>query len=407
MRTLLITFFAVSLLFGSGRYLSPLPLPKTKIINLDTFTCDSYCLADMLQNQEFFSFLAHANEKNIEPYKDKYAELVGLFHLQSILPPKLFSIRLVCKKYTAPIADKLARSLLGYFLQTKQNFTIDIQTLENNSSFAHIAPTLKPNQLTLILATFNDKDEITKIDSNQVLYIPSLNNSYLDTSSKNLYFGGIDYGKQLRALLQHNQKRIAIFYLAHSPLSQFLTTLAAKEAHNVQTYAVDKTYANLKTLFQNNSALNNATILLNTPIIKTSLILSQMRLYNINPPQKLSTQINFSPKLFKLTQPKDRDNLFIATITSSIPKKIDAMSALFDRNLFYEWLDYATLAGIDALLEIYGNKQRVFQESFIDNQLQYETKIFRTQAFSFEDLQTPQESREESLQPSLPVGTQE
>ncbi|SMC09906.1 hypothetical protein [Nitratiruptor tergarcus] len=392
MRNLLIFFISITVLWASGRYLSPLPLPKTTFINIDTYKCDSYCLANMLQNEEYFSFLAHANKENIENYKDQYITLTKLFHVQPITT-KHFSIRLVCKKHTTPIANKIMKSLLGYFLQTKQHFNIDLLTMDNNSSFANIPE--DKDTITIVLATFDEKEEVSQIDSNSPLFIPTINKKYINTS-KNFYFGGIDYTEQLEKLLHNNQEKLAIFYLERSPLSQLLTTLATEQSmQSTELYAVDNSYANLKNILKDNEELNSSAVLFNTPLITTSLTLSQMRLYDIVPAKKLSTQINFSPKLFKLTQPKDRSNLFIAAISSSIPKDIDALNALFEQDLFYEWLNYVTLCGIDAFLAEHGEKTRVCKENFLDNQLQLHTTIFVTQPFSFEEKQIPPENMAE------------
>ncbi len=47
-----------------------------------------------------------------------------------------------------------------------------------------------------------------------------------------------------------------------------------------------------------------STIILNTPIVKSSIILSQITAFEVEPAKVLSTQLNYNPLLVKLTQEK-------------------------------------------------------------------------------------------------------
>jgi len=195
-----------------------------------------------------------------------------------------------------------------------------------------------------------------------------------------LFFGGANYPDQAKALLDLGSSKMSVFYLKNSFLSkkiteEFNTTIP------VRLYPVDKSVKNLSYQLRRNRELNATSAVFNTPLIKTSLILSQMRLYDIRPPKKLSTQINYNPKLFHLTQPKDRSGLLIATNFSKPPMEVYANALTFDENLEYEWIGYSSCIGMENLLDI----KKLFEEVFMDNQLQFRTNIKRVKAFGFEE----------------------
>ena len=392
MRNLIITLICSITLLASGKYLSPLPLPTLTIINLDTYKCDSYCLEEFLQNEQYFSFLAHLNGENIEKFKPQYQNLLSLFHLKPLLPTQEIKIELYCHKKTRTICNHVAKAATSYYLSRQATFSIETKIVDNNISFDTIS--YNPEALNILIATYNDSSSLTNLPKNCRFFIPTLHVSTTQ-GGNNLYFGGIDYQKQIKELIQLSSGKLAIFYLKNSTLSQYLTQIAQEESDiPTKLYPVDKAYSNLRNYLKNNYELNASSILLNTPPIKTSLILSQLPLYAIDPKMKLSTQINFTPKLFSLIQPNNRKKLYIAHIQPSPTKTIEAYAALLEEDLFYYWINYATIAGLDSFFAIMQNAPKKLPEEFVGNQLQYNTQISKTTAFSFESVQKAPENRE-------------
>ena len=393
MRSLIVTLFLSVSLLASGRFLSPLPLPTLTIINLDTYECDSSCLEKFLQNEQYFSFLAHLNSQNIEQFKSQYQHLLTLFHLKSLLPTQEMIIGLYCHQKTSSICNHLAKAITSYYLSRQADFTIQTTIIDNNTTFSSLI--YDPQMLNIIIATYNDSQDLPNLEPNTRFFIPTLHASLVQ-QKKNLYFAGVDYRAQIAHLLQLNNNPLAIFYLKKSPFSSYLTQLAQESCDKpIKLYSVDSAYGNLKHYLKNNSDLNSSALLLNTPPIKTSLILSQLPLYGIEPPIKLSTQINFTAKLFSLIQPDNRKELYIAHIMPSYPKEIDAYTSLLEENLFYNWINYATLVGIDSFFAAMQNAAKKFKEEFIGNQIQYEIQIYKTTPYGFEAVQIAPQNREE------------
>ncbi len=393
MRSLVAALFISITLLAGARVLSPLPLPSLTIINLDTYQCDNYCLEEFLQNEQYFSFLAHLDKDNIEDFKPQYQNFLSLFHLKPILPIQHMAIDLYCHKRTRSICNHLAKAATSYYLHRKVPFAINTHIIENNITFDSIS--YETDALNILIATYSESNSLSNLPQDARFFIPTLHASSISQSSDNLYFGGIDYKAQIDELLQLSQYNLAIFYLKNSMLSSYLTKIAQENYDKaIKLYPVDKAYSNLKQYLQNNEDLNASALLLNTPPIKTSLILSQLPLYAIEPPMKLSTQINFTPKLFSLIQSENRKELYIAHIAPSYPKAIDAYAAMLHEDLFYSWLDYTTIVGIDNFFAITQNAPKKLREDFTGNQLRFDTQISKTTAFGFETVQKALENRE-------------
>ncbi len=94
---------------------------------------------------------------------------------------------------------------------------------------------------------------------------------------------------------------------------------------------LDKTNQNFKKILKWNKKLDNASIFMNLPLIKTSLLASQLRVYDRKPYRLLSTQINFNPMILTLTQYGDRKNMLIANSIDKIDPKITQYSAILGK----------------------------------------------------------------------------
>ncbi len=393
MRNFIVAILIPLIVGASGRFLSPLPLPTLTIINLDPYECDSKCLENFLQNEQYFSFLAHLNNQNIEQFKSQYQHLLTLFHLKSLLPEQEVQIALYCHYKTRSICNHIAKAITSYYLARQTNFTLQSNIIDNNITFDTI--NYEPESLNILIATYNDSKYLKDLPPNGHFFIPTLHASVIP-NSEHLYFGGIDYTAQLKKLLQLNKHRLAVFYLKNSTLSRYLTQIIQNNVDQpIKLYPVDTAYGNLKHYLQNNRDLNSSAILLNTPPIKTSLILSQLPLYAIEPPIKLSTQINFTAKLFSLIQPNNRKELYITHISPSYPKDIDAYASFLEEDLFYNWIDYASLVGIDSFFAAMHNAPKKLKEEFMGNQINYEIQISKTLPFGFVPVQIAPENREE------------
>lgn len=218
-----------------------------------------------------------------------------------------------------------------------------------------------------------------------MVFIPTLHRSSVAVAGENIVFGGIDYDQQVSLLSQHANERVGTFEDG-SALSFQLNALVKKNSERVfYEKRVESSKANFKGMFKGNTSLNSASFYLNTPLVTSSLIASQLRANSIYPHALLSTQINYNPLLLTLTQYEDRDNMFIANSIQRTPAKLEEINTLFGHDIVYDWVNYATSIGADLLAtHFFGNQtERIFKEQLINNQIVYNTRIVKPERYSF------------------------
>ena len=218
-----------------------------------------------------------------------------------------------------------------------------------------------------------------------MVFIPTLHRNSVAVAGDNIVFGGIDYDQQVTLLSPYANERVGTFEDG-STLSFQLNALVKKNSERVfYEKRVESSKANFKGMFKGNTSLNSASFYLNTPLVTSSLIASQLRANSIYPHALLSTQINYNPLLLTLTQYEDRDNMFIANSIQRTPAKLEEINTLFGHDIVYDWVNYATSIGADLLAtHFFGNQtQRVFKEQLINNQIVYNTRIVKPDRYSF------------------------
>ncbi len=370
MKKLTLLLLAISLIAGIQR-LSPIPLPKTYFLDLDIYPCDSYCLQEHLQRGEIFSFLAKADPKS-EEFAERYKEYARLFNLPW-QPSRSFKLTLITFRGLERLAQRNAKAMALKLLRSGAAFTIDTRYVQD--SLQESIDEAQSSDLIVLLLPYSKASELEAISSQTPIFVPTLNKRLIQQSGA-FYFGGIDYLDQIDQLLRLSQHRLAIFYIPQNPLSQALTEYA-EQKKEARKFALKNRGTNLKWTIKSARDLNSSDLLLNTPVVTSALILSQLTLYSYEPPLKLSTQINYNPKIFELTQKKDRKNLFIANSILDLNNEERALGMIFDIDLDYEWLVYAEYAAIENLL--LGSPQK----PFVDRQLRYDTKIFKVEDHAF------------------------
>ena len=388
MRSLVLIALLVVSLMSAGKYLSPLPLPKTYFIDLDIDPCSRSCLRELLANEEYLSFMAKVSPQDIRYFKEEYQRLASLLNAHSIIPTSRVRIALVYHTRLRKYANNALKALTAYLLQSQRNFSIDARSYDKDEGLYDILQEHDAD-LVILLMSYAKSYLLDEIPTTKPIFIPTLYKYYTALDNSMLYFGGADYPAQARALEELAPRPKTLFYLKNSYLSKKITEEFNQSAP-ARLYAVDKSVQNLSRYLRSNRSLNETAAVFNTPPVKTALILTQMRLYKIRPAQKLSTQINYNPRLFHLTQTKDRAGLLIATNFSKAPADIYAAALAFDEDLAYEWIGYSSCIGMESLLDM----PKSFSQDFVDNQLRFETNIKEVKAFSFEEYRRAPENRE-------------
>ncbi|MEJ2467667.1 MAG: hypothetical protein P8Y51_01110, partial [Campylobacterales bacterium] len=226
-----------------------------------------------------------------------------------------------------------------------------------------------------------------------------LNRSDANASGSRLYFGGIDYRKQIGMLMQEAVAPLIIFYDT-SALGRELKDVARsaylerfedanpleleqieKEIH---TYPVDKHTTNLKRILEDNERIKKGTFFLNTPLVKSGMIMSQLTLYDVNATRVLSTQINYDAMLFDITQPQDRENMIVANSIGPQNSVLVEGNKLLQNDILYAWINYATSLGIDSVYHLSTRTPREYAIPIEGHQIAYPVTLFHPAASRFE-----------------------
>ena len=291
--------------------------------------------------------------------------------------------------YPSSLVEKYAKTSLstisGYLSYQKADYDLTIidstnESYENiNSAFEKA----KQNGVTKVIGLFTPSaiSSLDKIVTDDVkVYLPLIEKKDSLTSNENLIFGSISYEQQVKKLISYSSTNNAMFY------QDTYIGNKLKRAYDASVYdtrvrkEISKTETNFKYIV-NDYKLNNSTLFLNTDLVKTSLILSQLRAYDISPSAILSTQVTYDPMLMILTQTQEREKLVVANSIDSVNNELRDEIITFGGNIVYEWVDYSTLVGINYLY--YGNNSNLVQTKIIDNEAVYNPKLYRSTDVGF------------------------
>ena len=217
------------------------------------------------------------------------------------------------------------------------------------------------------------------------IYAPLVNKNEITFDPKNIVFGGIDYNQQFDKLFTISDM---------TNLSEFHDSVSLGQ---ILSYKLDDSYdmkykfqkrlvrnrINYESFLKKNKFIKDTSILLNTPIVQTSILLSQMRAYEIEYDKLLSTQINYTPLILSLTQRDDRKNMIIASSIGQIDETLIEYGAILNTDFVYNWVNYSTLIGIDYLHGKRFETDRDFKNEIVENQVLFDVKLYESGKYSF------------------------
>jgi hypothetical protein len=379
----------ISLLFGQGQILSPIPLPMTIIIDLDPNEYEDQILEKKLENGEVFTFIAKAKNSKNEKLLIMRQNIMSLFNImEKIYASGTFRVAFIVPyKVIGKYASSTSNSALGYLLNRGIPFEMKLYSIEDEDeqSLLETLSYINKEKFDLVVAPVTQKG--ANYLCNQVLYsplfIPTLHKNRLECSNSMIFFGGIDYTKQLERLSSLvDEYGLKITVSDRSAVSQMLSD-TAKEIVPIDDTIVLGQNGYYKRAISRFSDLNQSTIFLNTPIVKSSLFLSQLTLANFKPSKVLSTQINYSPLLLTLTQYHDRENMVIANSIEKIDPKLSENIALIDQDIRFNWLNYSTVAGIDIVFSKKTSESRLSTVKLENGSLNHNVKLYEAGLYRF------------------------
>lgn len=285
--------------------------------------------------------------------------------------------------------SKYARSSLntisGYLSYQKADYNLLVIDCENESydKISSAFSKVQQEGITNVVALFtpNAISTLNKVVSSDLkVYLPLIGKKDSLESNDGLIFGSISYDEQLKKLSYYSAGNNAMFY------QDTYLGLKLKRSYDsiigdaVVRKEIGKNERNFKSIV-NDYRLRNSSLFLNTDLVKTSLILSQLRAYDVFPRIIFSTQLNYDPMLMVLTQDKDREKLVIANSIDNVDTKLKDEITTFGGNITYEWVDYSTLVGVNYLFN--NGNSSLIPTQVANNEVIYTPRLFKSTEVGF------------------------
>ena len=417
---LLLIFFTLSSLHAQSFLISSIPLPKTYVLNNDVKECDHECLYKLVEEERFFSFLAHAKDRIDEPtLNDILLIQTALFNVERIRQyTELKVAMLLPYRVIGRYAYSTTNAAFAYYLTKNRAFELKTYHAESEDSdeLQKVLQQVEDDGFHYVIAplTKTGAHNVAALDLAMHIFFPTIHRDDLNISNEYLYFGGINYKKQLESLMPYASTPLTVFYDKNA-LGKKLTQLTKDEYTHAfdqnitldrvifkdksgeylseeemqdlnlsyastpkfYSFPIEKRISNLESQLNGNKKIVEGSFLLNTPVVKSAMVMSQLTLYDMNASNVLSTQINYNPELLLLTQPKDRENMLIANSINYHNNIMIESNALLQNNIIYDWINYATTIGADYFYHLITSAHREYPQKMIANQIEYPISIVR------------------------------
>lgn len=429
MKNLIFTFLLLPFaLYGQSYLISNIPPPKTYVQDLDPYKCDEYCRQLYLDNGMIFSFLAQAKSKLENEEQERVRTMsIALFNLGGVVDfttdNTLRIALLLPYKIIGKYATSTTNAVMAYLMAKNQHFNLKTYKIESESQdeIQNALTLIKQDGFSYVIAPLTKDGAATLASLNPKIniYFPTVNKRDATTESESLFYGGIDYKAQSDMLIKEAVSPLVIFY-DKSALGRNLALLEENEfkytelpqttmidaytqqpqrvldsTKEVIKYSIPPTTTNLKHYLDKNEKIQKASFFINTPIIKTGMIMSQLTLYDANATNILSTQINYDPLLLSMTQYNDRKDMIIAnSITQDNSMFIEANS-LLGNDIVYDWINYTTTVGIDYFYSLVTQRPRDYKIDVEDNQMKYRIELLKPTRYSFKSYSSKYENLNE------------
>ena len=396
MRKILTALLICSALFARSDKPSDIPPASEIYVNLEPTKCNDTCLLELVREGLLHSFLARYEGSSNQEILQAFNALNGSYvnaGTESLTPNSSaeFKIAVIIPQDSIKsYAGVVSNAVIAYVV--RQNAAIEVKFYnignEAPSAIDGALARARGENIAYIIAPFTPvgaKYLNEVLDPSITAFVPTLHISSVDSPQDNLIFGGIDYKGQVEKLLNFSNGQVAAFSdgsALGAALNRYADELSGGLAYEneIASGATD-----LKPMLSGNSRLSGATVFLNVPLVKASMVSSQMRLYDVKFNALLSTQINYAPSIFKLTQPQDREKLYIANSISKTDGALDSNNEILGQNLNFNWVGYSASAGLDYIYATYLNRdaQRLFSQSVEGSQIIYDTKVLKAGEYGF------------------------
>lgn len=382
--------------FASSYIISPLPLPKQEVLDLSPEECNEKCLEKFYNDGDFFSFVAKFknNINNIKLRANLTLVLseIDVFtqslKLQDIKGSQIKIALLIPKKIVGRYSVASIDTILAYLMTRGGDFNFKVfdsgaeDALDLSEAYNKIEQQ-KYDFIIAILTQVGTQNLIQNTHISRPTYIPTVNINQINFARlpNNLYFGGIDYRAQMQAIVTLANSDPIVEYDDDSLVGSILGDILNDMDSNIiykDTVSSQQAATFAKNLKKQEDFLQDSVVVLNTPVVKSGLLLSQMALSKSKPSKFLSTQINYNPSLLMLVQPRDRKNLYIFSAIGATNQRLIEYGALLSSDLRYDWVNYSTAIGVEMFFDFqYPKTTKFFSELINNQQVQYTNTLYK------------------------------
>jgi hypothetical protein len=392
-KLLFLTLLLPIALFSQSFLISNIPLPKTTILNLDPNPCDEDCLKEYYDNGFIFSFLAHTDsELENNALEKARVEYLSMFEIKSIFTETKLRIALLLPyKKIARYAATTTNASFAYLMSKNRPFELKSYKIEDESyeEISQALKKIKADGFHFVIAPFTQSGEkiVSSINPQINIYFPTINKKDAQTKSGYLYYGGIDYRAQSDLLLKESVSPLVIFH-DNSEIGEQLSKyqeykFKQTKGSRVVKFSIPQQTTNLEAQLKENKKIVEGSFFINTPIVKSGMIISQLTLYDTNAANVLSTQTNYNPLLLSMTQYQDRKNMIIANSITQNSDVLIETNSLLANDIVYDWINYTTTVGIDYFSYIINGEKREYDIPNVNNQMIYPITLLQPSVSRF------------------------
>ncbi|WP_104696858.1 MULTISPECIES: hypothetical protein [unclassified Helicobacter] len=402
MRLLLVFLFSVCV-YSKSFVISPLPLPRQEVLDINIQECDEKCLNALYEDKKLFSFVAKFNPTiRNQDLRAKLTETLTSLDLfmkedffENIQDVKKIKIALLIpREIIGRYSATGINTILAYLTSRNASFSFEVFDSRNEEAqnLHQTYEEIKQKKFDCTIALLTKDGVLNLLEDTTITiptYIPTVNRLQIGEfkASQKIFFGGIDYQKQIQMLYELAGQDEVVEYDDSSSIGSWLQTLSDQKGFNVVFRDVitnEKAARFMEEIARHKNYIKNRAILLNIPVIRTGLILPQIGFLEEKPTKFLSTQINYNPSLLMLLKPKDRKNFFIINAIGKTDPYLIEYGLLLGSDFQYDWVSYSIGIGIEMFLLNRGEKiSKFFSESIEESQVEYTNKIYKTYKNSF------------------------
>ncbi|CAA6815455.1 MAG: Unknown protein [uncultured Campylobacterales bacterium] len=400
MKKLFCLLFLSVICLAEQRKLSNILSPDINIVSLGIDDCDKSCLLDLLKKGKYFTFLekysyyeeldvyykkltTHLKIKKLEFMVDSLIEdnievNKDVFKLAILAPTKLI------KHYTNSIYNSISAYLItkniDYEIKIFDTFDANFQNIQREIN------KIEEEGFSYIIAPFRGNViPILNQNSNKAfVYMPTASIDGNMSLSPNFTLGGISYDEHIDMVVKNLNSR-SILLNDPSSKGSYIEGKLKEKFDFKKSITINKTASNLDYVTRRNiRSFERASFVLNTPLVKSSSIISKLKFYDINSTRIYSIQTLYNPNIFELLQAKDLYNI---RITNSIQefksKNLMGISKLLNNDIKFNWVNYSSLIGVDYFYSKFSGEERDFDEEIVDNKVKYNTGMYRIRKKDF------------------------